>query len=326
MKVSVVMPCRDAAPYLPEAVASVRRQAGVEWELLVVDDGSTDASLSLAREQAEADPRIRVLATGADRRGAAAARNVGLAAADGDLMAFLDADDVLLPGTLHHRAEALRAQPAAVATYGPSRWRHPGHPHLDRDERMRGVAGRVHPPPALLNKVVLLNRSDVPCTCGVVVRAGAVREVGGFDEGFYLFEDQTLWVKLFLRHPVHVDAFVGAEYRRHPGSLTARVDGPGAFGTPRHASARQNFLDWVESYARHEGRLDASVERSLRIARHRAEGPAPADGSHRAAVTRSDRLAASWLEVESTFTRQAARARRWRRRAGLAVRDKRARA
>lgn len=97
--VSVITPVHDGAATLAETVASVRAQSLGDWEMHIIDDGSTDGSRALAEGFAAEDPRIQV--TGwADNRGPAAARNAGIRAANGRFIAFVDADDLWLPEKL----------------------------------------------------------------------------------------------------------------------------------------------------------------------------------------------------------------------------------
>ena len=98
-KVSVIVPVYNAAPYLAMAIGSALAQSLASIEVLCVDDASTDASLTLLRAIAVQDPRVRVLAL-PENRGASAARNAGMAAARGDFLFFLDADDSLPPSGL----------------------------------------------------------------------------------------------------------------------------------------------------------------------------------------------------------------------------------
>lgn len=93
------MPCFNGMPFLQEALASVLGQAVDDLELIVIDDGSTDGSREFVAEQARQDPRVRPLAT-AGGEGPAKARNLGIGAASGRYLAFLDADDIWLPNKL----------------------------------------------------------------------------------------------------------------------------------------------------------------------------------------------------------------------------------
>ncbi|WP_424934653.1 glycosyltransferase family 2 protein [Amaricoccus macauensis] len=102
--VSVITPVWNAERTLEETVRSVRTQSFTDWELLLIDDGSNDGSRALAEELARDDPRLRLLGW-EENRGAAAARNAGIAAARGRFVAFLDADDLWRPEKLDVQLE-----------------------------------------------------------------------------------------------------------------------------------------------------------------------------------------------------------------------------
>ena len=118
MTTSIIMPAYNAAATLEEAVDSVRAQSSVEWELIIIDDGSTDDIPPIADRLAAADPRIRVVHQ--VNRGEAGARNAGLALARGAWVAFLDADDWIAPDFLARMTAALRADPTLDAVH--CRW------------------------------------------------------------------------------------------------------------------------------------------------------------------------------------------------------------
>ena len=107
LSVSVVMPAYNSAAWLRAAVASVAAQTFQDWELVIVDDGSSDATPELARELAAGDARIRALFEPANK-GAGAARNAGIAAAHGRYLAFLDSDDVWSPDKLRRQLHFMR--------------------------------------------------------------------------------------------------------------------------------------------------------------------------------------------------------------------------
>src|SRR5690625_2871027 len=111
--VSVVIAAYDVADYLPEALASVLAQDGVDLEVVVVDDGSTDATGQIADDVASRDPRVVVVHQ--PNGGLGAARNTGIARASGDLLAFCDADDVVPPAAYAAMARSLQASGSDVA-------------------------------------------------------------------------------------------------------------------------------------------------------------------------------------------------------------------
>lgn len=286
--VSIVMPFLDAAPHLEAAIASTLGQTFTGWELLLIDDGSSDGSEVMAADAARVDLRIRLLHQPPGSSGnVAAARNRGLREARGSFVAFLDADDVYEPKKLASQLRDFEDHPEVAMVYGPSHWWHPGAEHRDFVDDVRAVAGRVHRPPALLGRVLVLQRGQVPCTCGVLIRSDALRRVGGFDESFDLYEDQTLWAKLMLRYPVYVTNQVGARYRQHAGSTSARSVRDGRYDRMRPHESRLAFLEWVGHHARSSGLSDPSLERALRL----ALAPYPDRG---APVTGSDRWVRAW--------------------------------
>ena len=107
VRVSIIMPCYNAARFIGEAVASVIDQTEVSWELLVVDDGSTDGSGDVVRRIA--DPRVRLISQ--ENAGVSAARNAGLSESRGEFVAFLDADDRMRPERLRAALDVFDRHP-----------------------------------------------------------------------------------------------------------------------------------------------------------------------------------------------------------------------
>ena len=114
-EVSVLMPVRDAAEWLVEAVESIRAQTASSWELIAVDDGSRDDTARLLAEQARCDPRIRVIATRGSARGIVPALNLALREACGRYVARMDADDVAAPTRFADQCALLGADSSLTA-------------------------------------------------------------------------------------------------------------------------------------------------------------------------------------------------------------------
>jgi len=272
-RISVVTPFTDQDAFIGAAIASVRAQSFEAWELVLVDDGARDGSRAIAERAAAADPaRIRVVATASRPGGAAAARNHGVRAARGDLVAFLDADDVYLSGKLAHEVAILDAHPTAALVFGPTEWWYDGLPGRDWTEHPGVATERVHPAPTLLTRVLLEQRGDIPCTCGVTIRKRAIEAAGGFEEQFALYEDQSLWAKLLLVHPAYVTAAANARYRQHPPSTSAEAEARGDYGRFRTHDAQDAYFAWLETWVRDHGG-DASVLRAVARARAIARRP-----------------------------------------------------
>lgn len=98
MKVSIVIPCYNAAPYIETTISSIQQQTLSEWEIIIVDDGSTDNCVEIIQKLIAQDNRIRLIQK--DNGGSASARNLGLSLAQGDYIQFLDADDTIAPDKL----------------------------------------------------------------------------------------------------------------------------------------------------------------------------------------------------------------------------------
>jgi glycosyltransferase involved in cell wall biosynthesis len=160
-RVSVVMPAYNAERFVAEAVSSVLASRFADLELLLLDDGSTDGTVAAATRAAGGDARLRVIALA--HGGVAAARNAGLAHARAELIANLDADDVMLPGRLERQVAYLDAHPACVAVGSrvlavdaagrPTRVliRHFTHEEID-GAHLKGLAGSLGNPAATFRK------------------------------------------------------------------------------------------------------------------------------------------------------------------------------
>ena len=262
--VSVVMPIHDAEPYLAEAIESVRGQRYRAWELILVDDGSTDGSGAIAQRYAEAEPERITLLRHPDggSHGASASRNLGLARARGEFLAFLDADDLWLPANLAEQVPRLRAVPEAGVLYSRTlywhSWREPAA-QRDYMPSLHVAAGRPIPPPELLIRCVQ-GKASVPCTCSILIRRSVVQEAGGFEPGFpRLYDDQVFYSKLFLLTSVLPVEGCWSRYRRHADSMTMRAAADASF-----REARRVYLTWLEEYVRRSPTAAAAMAPTLR--------------------------------------------------------------
>jgi glycosyltransferase involved in cell wall biosynthesis len=213
--VTVIIPTRDRRRFLERSVRDVLRQADVELELLVVDDGSHDAGAVEGIERL--DPRIRLIRHD-ERRGVAAARNTGVANARGGWVAFLDDDDRWAPTKLRTQ---LGAAESAAAT-----WAYCAALTIDQDDRVLFVTRPGQP--STVDWLGLVN--PVPGGCSnVLARTELVREVGGFDERLALLADWDLWIRLAAGAAPAVCEEALVAYRLHPDNMHIRqveaVDG-----------------------------------------------------------------------------------------------------
>jgi glycosyltransferase involved in cell wall biosynthesis len=275
-RVSIVTPFLDAGPFIEESIRSVLDQTFDDWELLLVDDGSTDGSTAIARRYAAAYPeRIRYLAHEARRnRGASASRNLAARHARGKYLAFLDADDVYLPRKLEIQVPVLDAHPAVAMLYAATEyWYSWGGRAEDagRDWVWRDYGaepGTIIEPPRMLLQF-LRHGGTVPCMGSVLVRRVAVERVGGWEESFRrVCTDQVFHAKLCLHYPVMILDMCLDRYRQHENSSCRTVARDGQMD-----AAFETYLTWLESYVGAQPAADPAVKAALRRALRRYRHP-----------------------------------------------------
>jgi hypothetical protein len=255
--------------YLEEAIASVRAQTLEDWELLLVDDGSTDDSSANARAAAAADPaRIRYLEhPGHANLGMSGSRNLGIASARGRYLAFLDADDVYLPERLAHHVAILEAHPEVGMVYGPTLIWYTWQPKVNLlDEPLRlGLPVEVPlPPPAALRKLIETRGGTMPGICGLTVRRAAALDVGCFEPQFRgCYEDQVFFSKICAQETVMLTDRCLDRYRQHAASCTAVAQQTGEYREALPHPTRERYLRWLKGYLAGQGVSDPALERAL---------------------------------------------------------------
>ena len=218
--VSVVIPAYNAASYVAQAVDSVLSQDYPHVEVIVVDDGSKDDTLEVLRGYGD---RIRVIDQA--NAGPPRARNAGLAAARGEFVAFLDADDIWLPTKLSAQVGHLRAH-ADVGTVF-TRW------HVwpaDGDGVFRIPV--VDPTPVVGGPVVadrsgwMYSRLLLEChllTTTVMLRSSLVDQIGDFDVDLFNGDDYDFWLRASREAKIDQLDAIGAYYRVVPGSVSRKA-------------------------------------------------------------------------------------------------------
>jgi glycosyltransferase involved in cell wall biosynthesis len=214
-RITVVVPAFNLEDHITASLRSALAQTVAPDEILVVDDGSTDATREQVKAEIARDERglLRLIET--THEGPGAARNRGIAEATGEWLAFLDGDDQWLPEKLATVHEAIAASPEATM--------------IAHDTQMRLPDGRVienlfyrHFEPAEPLFPQLYRTNFIP-TSSVIVRTDALRRAGGFEERLGASQDYDLWLRLardarlvFLKHPLGI-------YVRRPGSLSSQL-------------------------------------------------------------------------------------------------------
>ncbi|HLG94867.1 MAG TPA: glycosyltransferase [Bryobacteraceae bacterium] len=208
-QVSVILPIYNAARFVREAVASVLSQSWTDLELIAIDDGSEDASA--CEFQQAGDCRSSLIRQ--EHRGPAAARNTGLRLARGRYIAFMDGDDLWLPGKLEQDVAFLDAHPEADLVFSSMRI---------VDEFGNGLGRTIRKWSGAVTIRDLLIE-DIIGTPTVLMRREAVEQIGDFDESMPAGSDYDYWLRAALLRPNRLYGVprVSALYRRHPGQISA---------------------------------------------------------------------------------------------------------
>lgn len=254
--VSVIIPVYNCVEYLPKALASVLDQNSVTIEVVLVDSSTDNSCASFSRQS---DPRVRHVYQ--EPRGVSAARNLGIQHAQGDYIAFQDADDEWLPEKLKMQMSAFHRYPDTGLVFTDTM--------MFRDGEVIQETTNRH----MLRDWCRSHSSDVPScyygglyeqllirdcmnTSSVVVRRKVLEEHGTFDEAFKVGEDYDLWLRIARSHPMVFIDRVLCKYRVRDDGLSGGEDVRGLRWLDAHIAVREKHrqLNWVP--AEHAGLLN----------------------------------------------------------------------
>ncbi|MCG5517203.1 MULTISPECIES: glycosyltransferase [unclassified Ectothiorhodospira] len=222
IRVSVIIPAYNARSYIGDAIHSVEAQGIDHLELIVVDDGSTDGTGDYIKHH---HPSVELIRK--SNGGAATARNAGLARATGEYIAFLDADDLWLPGKLEAQLSHLAANPQVqLVCSGFERWEPDSQGEFPSLQPLLEQAQTI-PQDALDTEFSgwIYHKLLLDCrvwTSTVVFRRSLMNDIGRFDESLRLGQDYDYWLRASRHTPIHTLRRPMAVYRQHAHSATAR--------------------------------------------------------------------------------------------------------
>lgn len=267
--VSILVGFLNAERFLEETIGGVFSQTFEDWELILVDDGSSDDSSRIAqRYTAEYPDKVHYLTHSGHRNlGVCASRNLALGCAQGRFIAILDADDVWLPEKLSRQVNILNDHPHVGMVCGAARyWRswnvEESSGARDYTPRLRISTETIHVPPELLWRCHPLGRATAPCPSDMLLRREVMLSVGGFEEEFkgiyQMYEDQAFLAKIYLSTAVFVSTESWTLYRLHEDSCCHRVETSG-----QELHVRSYYLEWLDNYLRNNQIYDKKTRRAL---------------------------------------------------------------
>jgi glycosyltransferase involved in cell wall biosynthesis len=247
MRVTVVVPAYNASEYIERTLQSVRRQTHTDIEIIVVDDGSTDATRSIIERVMTADQRLRIISV--PNGGVARARNIGIDAAKTDLIAFIDADDLWHPEKISRQVDCLgRCGPDYAACYAMTRI-------IDVNDCV--VQSRQLRPAVGYILCRHLYAHFVGNGSSLLVRRRVAQEVGGFepmyaDADIGGCEDLDFELKLAARYLIAAVPSYLVGYREYEGNMSSnrrRMAQSVIATTRRHLEANPTLPRFVRRYA-----------------------------------------------------------------------------
>ncbi len=257
--VSIILIFLNEEKFIAKAIASILAQTYKNWELLLVDDGSTDQSSAIARSYTEKfSQQIKYLEhQGHQNLGMSASRNLGIDRAVGEYIAFIDGDDIWLPKKLEQQVAIMETQPDAALVCGRTKWWYgwtgkPEDEQRDFIQKLDIPLNSLTKPPAVL---LLFLRDEWASLCDILVRREAIKAIGGYEDSFAgMYEDQVFHAKLCLNFPVYVSSECWYLYRQHNQACTIQTH-----TAQKYYDARKTFLIWLEQYLSQQQAQDTEI-------------------------------------------------------------------
>jgi hypothetical protein len=223
LKVSIVIPLYNKAPYVRRALDSIAAQTFSDFEVIVIDDGSTDEGPAIVADYP--DTRCRLIRQA--NAGPGAARNTGIAQSQGEFIAFLDADDEWLPTYLNESVRLLERFGPEVASVTSGYVEYPNGVSTESMWRRRGLTDGVHQLQPNSDPWRIVSMLAYMSPCSTVARREAIRRWEGFygREKCLFGEDSFLWLKVLLNHSVAFNLTPLVRFHREAAGLSKNLNG-----------------------------------------------------------------------------------------------------
>jgi len=262
--VSVIVTYFNAVKYLEEAIQSVIGQTYDNWELILIDDGSTDDSISIASKYSDSFPYKIFIYHHPDNRnkGISASRNLGIEKAKGVYITFLDSDDIYLNDKLDAQIKLIsQYQHVGIVFSATKYWYSWNKLENDREDFVQTLETPTGIyPPGKLFKYILLKKAAVPCMGGVIVKRELLNSFNGFEEEFKgMYEDQVFYTKASLNSYVFVDNNFYDLYRQHKESCCSVAEENNSV-----IEARKKYLNWLKDYLKKMKVEDEQIQNALK--------------------------------------------------------------
>lgn len=210
-KVSVIIPTYNREDYLPDAIDSVLNQTYQDFEIIIIDDGSTDSTKNIVTNYiSQNGERVKYLFQ--NKKGSSAARNNGIKNAKGEFIAFLDSDDIWLPEKLEKQIKLIESDKI-------------GFVHSNAIVESNGkITSRIKPNSPVLNfdDLFLGGKNIVMSTS--LIKKEFIEDVGMLDEALKVAVDYDLWIRILMRYPIkHINETL-AVYREHNNNISSDLE------------------------------------------------------------------------------------------------------
>lgn len=210
-QVSVVIPAYNSMAYIPETLGSVLKQTLTDFEVLIINDGSTDHIVSWASQIA--DPRVKLICQ--ENKGVSEARNTGIKQAQGEYIAFLDADDLWEPTKLEKQIQCFESKPEVGLVYTWTLW-------VDREGKSTATVTAAHTEGDVWEELLL---GDVVGNgSSAVIRRSCFNNVGLFDPELSGTADCDMWARIAAHYSLAVIKEILVYYRQHPSGMSRDYD------------------------------------------------------------------------------------------------------